>query len=143
MKEQELDNIFPSLSLIDALMMSCKLCVWCLSIECECNDYIWFFLFGNLLNVIKNTLKNVTLLVHLSTLCPHIGAPGNGSPSSVDNNIIKNTSTDVAQAEDKSGPSGIYLCFLPLLTSNTSYTFICFLWCTCHPQRVQEVILWP
>ncbi|XP_073455314.1 MAP7 domain-containing protein 3 isoform X9 [Aquarana catesbeiana] len=32
-------------------------------------------------------------------------APGNGSPSSVDNNIIKNTSTDVAQAEDKSGPS--------------------------------------
>ncbi|XP_077346556.1 MAP7 domain-containing protein 3 isoform X2 [Lithobates pipiens] len=32
-------------------------------------------------------------------------APGNGSPSSVDNNIIKNTSTAVAQAEDKSGPS--------------------------------------
>ncbi|XP_040179683.1 MAP7 domain-containing protein 3 isoform X8 [Rana temporaria] len=32
------------------------------------------------------------------------GAPGNDSPSSVEN-IIKNTSTAVAQAEDKSGPS--------------------------------------
>lgn len=117
----------------------------------ECDDYIWFFYlyFGHLLNVIKNTFKDVTVLVHLSTLCPHIGAPGNGSPSSVEN-IIKNTSTAVAQAEDKSGPSGICLCLLPLLISNTSYPFIFVFYGVpvtrkgyrksfCHPNSIQPI----